>query len=99
MGAYGTEPSKYLPPHTSQLATKLSRDGVDDCLVASILALVNGASLGEATRTPQGHEPTTAGLVRTAVRMRRKLDDPDTAVGEQQAGPPSPPRRPVGWWP
>jgi hypothetical protein len=87
MAAYGTDPAKYLPPHTSQLATKLSRDGVDDCLVASILALVNGASLGEATRTPQGHEPTTAQLVRIAVRMRNKLDDPDTATREQQHGP------------
>jgi len=87
MAAYGTDPRKYLPPHTSQLATKLSADGVDDCLVCSILALVNGASLGEATRTPAGHEPTTAGLVRTAVRMRNKLDDPDTAAGEQQHGP------------
>jgi hypothetical protein len=86
MAAYGTDPGSYLPPHTSQLATKLSADGVDDCLVCSILALVNGASLGEATRMPQGHEPTTAGLVRTAVRMRNKLDDPDTAVGEQQSG-------------
>jgi hypothetical protein len=60
---------------------------VDDCLVASILALVNGASLGEATRTPSGHEPSTAALVRTAVRMRNKLDDPDTATKEQQRGP------------
>ena len=87
MAAYGTDPRRYLPPHTSQLATKLSADGVDDCLVASILALVNGASLGEATRTPAGHEPTTAALVRTAVRMRNKLDDPDTATHEQQRGP------------
>ena len=59
MAAYGTEPARYLPPHTSQLATKLSADGVDDCLVCSTLALVNGASLGEATRTPAGHEPST----------------------------------------
>jgi hypothetical protein len=87
MTAYGTDPRRYLPPHTSQLATKLSADGVDDCLVCSILALVNGASLGEATRTPAGHEPTTAQLVRTAVRMRDKLDDPDTAKKEQQRGP------------
>jgi hypothetical protein len=87
MAAYGTDPSRYLPPHTSQLATKLSSDGIDDCLVASILALVNGASLGEATRTPQGYEPSTAGLVRTAVRMRDKLDDPDTATKEEQRGP------------
>jgi hypothetical protein len=87
MAAYGTDPAKYLPPHTSQLATKLSRDGVDDCLVASILALVNSASLGEATRTPQGHEPTTSALVRTAVRMRNKLDDPDTSSHEQERGP------------
>jgi hypothetical protein len=87
MAAYGTDPTKYLPPHTSQLATKLSADGIDDCLVASTLALVNGASLGEATRTPAGHEPTTAALVRTAVLMRRKLDDPDTATKEQQHGP------------
>jgi hypothetical protein len=85
--AYGTDPQRYLPPHTSQLATKLSVDGVDDCLVCSVLALVNGVSLGEATRTPDGHEPTTAALVRTAVRMRRKLDDPDTAVVEQESGP------------
>jgi len=56
-------------------------------LVVSILALVNGASLGEATRTPAGHEPTSAGLVRTAVRMRNKLDDPNTATHEQQRGP------------
>jgi hypothetical protein len=49
MAAYGTDPARYLPPHISQLATKLSRDGVDDCLVCSILALVNGASLDEAT--------------------------------------------------
>ena len=76
-----------MPPHTSQLATKLSTDGVDDCLVASTLALVNGASLGEATRTPAGNEPSTAELVRTAVRMRNKLDDPDTATKEQQRGP------------
>jgi hypothetical protein len=87
MAAYGTDPRKYLPPHTSQLATKLSADGVDDCLDCSILALVNGASLGEATRTPAGHEPSTAALVRTAVRMRNKLDDPDTATREQQTGP------------
>jgi hypothetical protein len=87
MAAYGTDPARYLPPHTSQLATQLSADGVDDCLVCSVLTLVSGASLGEATRTPEGHEPTTAGLVRTAVRMRRKLDDPDTAVHEQQTGP------------
>jgi hypothetical protein len=60
---------------------------VDDCLVCAILALVNGASLGEATRTRQGYEPTTAQLVRTAVRMRRTLDDPATAIGEQQTGP------------
>jgi hypothetical protein len=86
MAAYGTDPTRYLPPHTSQLATRLSADGVDDCLVASILALVNGASLGEATRTPAGQEPTTGGLVRTAVRMRKKLDDPDTATKEQQHG-------------
>jgi hypothetical protein len=86
MAAYGTDPGRYLPPHTSQLATKLSADGVDGCLVASILALVNGASLGEATRTPQGHEPTTAALVRTVVRMRNRLDDPDTAMREQQRG-------------
>jgi hypothetical protein len=91
MAAYGTDPARYLPPHTSQLATKLSADGVDDCLVASVLALVNGASLGEATRTPAGHEPTTAALVRTAVRMRNKLDDPDTATKEQQRGPLPPP--------
>ena len=65
---------------------------------ARTLALVNGASLGEATRTPQGHEPTTAALVRTAVRMRNKLDDPDTATGSSRAVP-SPPRQPVGWWP
>jgi hypothetical protein len=75
-----------LPPHASQLATKLSADGVDDCLVASILALVNGASLGEATRTPQGHESSSAALVRTAVRMRKSLDDPNTATTEQQWG-------------
>jgi hypothetical protein len=87
MAAYGTDPARYLPPHTSQLATKLSADGVDDCLVCSILALVNGASLGEATRTPAGHEPTTPQLVRTAVRMRNRLDDPDTASHEQQHGP------------
>jgi hypothetical protein len=86
MPAYGTDPGRYLPPHTSQLATKLSADGVDDCLVCSTLALVIGASLGEATRTPQGQEPTTAALVRTAVRMRRKLDDPDTETREQQSG-------------
>jgi hypothetical protein len=54
------------------MATRLSRDGVDDCLVASILALVNGASLGEATRSPQGREPTTAALVRR--RWMGKLD-------------------------
>jgi hypothetical protein len=87
MTAYGTDPAKYLPPHTSQLATKLPADGTDDCLVASILALVNGASLGEATRTPEGHEPSTTALVRTAVRMRNKLDDPATATHEQQHGP------------
>ena len=87
MAAYGTDPGMYLPPHTSQLATKLSAEGVDDCLVASILALVNGASLGEATRTPVGHEPSSAALVRTAVRMRQKLDDPATATHEQQRGP------------
>jgi hypothetical protein len=87
MAAYGTDPARYLPPHTSQLATKLTADGVDDCLVCSTLALVDGASLGEATRTLQGREPTTAALVRTAVRMRRKLDDPDTATHEQQRGP------------
>jgi hypothetical protein len=87
MAAYGTDPAKYLPPHTSQLATKLSADGVDDCLVCSTLALVNGASLGEATRTPAGHEPSTAALVRTAVRMRKSLDDPNTATREQQRGP------------
>ena len=87
MAAYGTDPAKYLPPHTSQLATRLSADGVDDCLVASIFALVNGASLGEATRTPRGHEPTTAAIVRTAVRMRDQLDDPDTTAGEQQTVP------------
>jgi hypothetical protein len=87
MAAYGTDARTYLPPHTSQLATKLSADGVDDCLVCSILALVNGASLGEATRTPAGHEPTTTQLVRTAVRMRNKLDDPNTAARERQRGP------------
>jgi hypothetical protein len=87
MAAYGTDPRLYLPPHTSQLATKLSADGVDDCLVASVLALVNGASLGEATRSPAGHELATPQLVRTAVRMRNKLDDPDTASHEQQHGP------------
>ncbi len=87
MAAYGTDPARYLPPHTSQLATKLSADGVDDCLVCSTLALVNGASLGEATRTPAGHEPSTAALVRTAVKMRKGLDDPDTATHEQQRGP------------
>ena len=87
MAAYGTDPANYLPPHTSQLATKLSVDGVDDCLVASTLALVNGASLGEATRTPQGNEPTSAALVRIAVRMRSKLDDPNIATHEQQRGP------------
>jgi hypothetical protein len=87
MAAYGTDPARYLSPHTSQLATKLSADGVDDCLVASTLALVNGASLEEATRTPQGHEPTSAALVRTAVRMRKSLDDPNTATHEQQHGP------------
>jgi hypothetical protein len=87
MTAYGTDPARYLPPHTSQLATKLSADGIDDCLVASILAIVNGASLGEATRTATGHEPTTPQLVRTAVRMRNRLDDPDTASHEQQHGP------------
>jgi hypothetical protein len=87
MAAYGTDPARYLPPHTSQLATKLSRDGVDDCLVCSVLALVNGASLGEATRTPQGQEPSTAALVRTAVRMRNTLDDPDTTTQGQQRGP------------
>jgi hypothetical protein len=87
MTAYGTDPRQYLPPHTSQLATKLSADGIDDCLVASILALVNGASLGEATRTPAGLEPATPQLVRTAVRMRHRLDDPDTASHEQQHGP------------
>jgi hypothetical protein len=87
MAAYGTDPGHYLPPHTSQLATKLSADGVDDCLVCSALALVNGASLGEAIRTAAGHEPTTAQLVRTAVRMRNRLDDPDTAAEEQQRGP------------
>src|SRR3970040_1586204 len=87
MAAYGTDRARYRPPPPSQLATKLSADGVDDCLVCSILALVNGASLGEATRTPQGHEPTRAQLVGTAVRMRNKLDDPDTATHEQQRGP------------
>ena len=87
MAAYGTDPARYLPPHTSQLATKLSADGVDDCLVASTLALVNGASLGEATRTPAGREPSTAALVRTAVRMRNRLDDPNTTTKEQQRGP------------
>jgi len=87
MALYGTDPRTYLPPHTSQLATKLSADGVDDCLVSSILALVNGVSLGEATRTLAGHEPTTPQLVRIAVRMRNRLDDPDTATHEQQQGP------------
>jgi hypothetical protein len=87
MAAYGTDPGRYLPPHTSQLATKLSADGTDDCLVSSILALVNGASLGEATRTPTGNEPSTAALVRIAVRMRKSLDDPNTATKEQQRGP------------
>jgi hypothetical protein len=87
MAPYGTDPDRYLPPHTSQLATKLSADGVDDCLVCSTLALVNGASLGEATRTARGHEPSSAQLVRTAVRMRNKLDDPDTKTREQKAGP------------
>lgn len=87
MAAYGTDPARYLPPHTSQLATKLSADGVDDCLVCSTLALVNGASLGEATRTPAGHEPSTAALVRIAVRMRKSLDDPEIAIHEQQRGP------------
>ena len=87
MAAYGTDPAKYLPPRTLQLATKLSADGVDDCLVYSTLALVNGASLGEATRTPAGHEPSSAALVRTAEKMRKKLDDPATATHEQQRGP------------
>ena len=102
MAAYGTDPGRYLRPHTSQLATKLSADGVDDCLVASTLALVNGASLGEATRTPAGHEPSSAALVRTAVRLRKKLDDPNTATHEQQVGPlpPSAAGRMVGlMWP
>ena len=70
--------------------------------MCSTLALVNGASLGEATRTPQGHEPSTAALVRAAVRMRKKLDDPATAAKEQQAGPlpPSAAGRLVGFtWP
>ncbi len=52
----------------------------------STLALVNGASLGEATRTPAGHEPSTAALVRTAGKMRKKLDDPNTAIRDQQRG-------------
>ena len=102
MAAYGTDPAHDLPPHTSQLARKLSANGVDDCLVVSTLALVNGASLGEATRTPAGHEPSTAALVRTAVKMRKKLDDPNTATREQQTGPlpPSAVGRMVGLtWP
>ena len=53
---------------------KLSADGVDDGLVCSTLALVNGASLGETTRTPAGHEPSTAALVLTAAKMRSELD-------------------------
>jgi hypothetical protein len=96
MPAYGTAPERYLPPHTSQLDTKLSADGADDCLVCSTLALVNGASLGEAIRTPQGREPTTAALVRTAVRMRKALDDRDTSTHEQQRGAPL--NRPTGGW-
>lgn len=40
MATYGTEPGHYLPPHTSQLATKLSADGVDDCLVESAAAVI-----------------------------------------------------------
>lgn len=68
-----TDPERYLPPHISQRETKLAIDGVDDCLVVSGLALVNAASLGEATQRPTGHEATARGLVRVAVRMRDRL--------------------------
>jgi len=81
-----TDPRVYLPPHVWQGAILLARDGVDDCLVCSTLALVNGASLGEVTRTAQGNEPAQAGLTRIAKKMRDRLDDPDTARAEFQTG-------------
>ena len=88
MAAYGTDPGALSARRTPPSWRRSSRPTASTTASsARTLALVNGASLGEATRTPQGHEPTTAALVRTAVRMRNKLDDPNTAVGEQQSGP------------
>ena len=55
---------------------------------------LDDASLGEATRTSQGHEPSTAALVRTTVRMRNNLDDPNTA--DQRAAERSTPRLAAG---
>jgi hypothetical protein len=43
----------------------------DDPTLVGADPLVDGASLGEVTRTPAGHEATTAGLVRTTERMRK----------------------------
>lgn len=86
-----TDPKVYRAPHVNHRDTILAANGVDDCLVVSCLAFTNTATLGEATRSPAGHEPTQKQLTRFAKRMRSRLDDPDTARAEFQTGslPPS----------
>ena len=86
MAAYGMDPRLPTPAHLAA-GDEDSATGSMTASSARLLALVNGASLGEVTRTPMGNEPTTPALVRTAVRMRDRLDDPDTASHEQQHGP------------
>ena len=53
MAAYGTDPAKYLPPHTSQLATKLSAEGVDDCLVLRTLRGFTGILCPDSPNRPR----------------------------------------------
>jgi hypothetical protein len=76
----------YLPPHVSQRATKLARDGVDDCRVIATQRLVHHATLGESCTTGRGKEMSTAQLVRQAVALRDTLDDPQTPEPEDQTG-------------
>ena len=99
MAAYGTDPARYLPPHTSQLATKLSADGVDDCLVCSHPRPRQRRQPRRGDPDTAGHEPTTA-----AARPDRRPDAqqarrPGHGRPRSSSTVPCPPRPPAGWWP
>ena len=90
--------SARLPPHTSQLATKLSADGCGR--LPRVRAPSRWSTAPASGRRPAHPRATSPRARRSCGRpsaCARSSSDPATAAREQQARSAAAPRRPAGW--